>query len=176
MRHAYSNRPAEGHFPRETLRLETVNNEATRTKQSLIENADINKIIRKHGLTHVITAARDVEVLYGQVTSRDLQEAMDMHNAAEEAFLKVPSDIRKKFGNDPGEFIDFATNPDNIDQMRQWGLAPSPPPPPEPMQVEVVNPPSPAEQRYTLNQAALAAFFYAWLIRLEGVGTVIYLM
>ena len=104
-------------------RVRTKNDKPTMTKQSLIANADINQLIKRHGLTHVQTNMANLEVLYGQITSQDLQEAMQMNIDAQEAFQEVPADIRKQFGNDAGAFIDFATNPDNIKQLRDWGLA-----------------------------------------------------
>lgn len=124
----------------------TMNKEPTMTKQALVENADINKIIKKHGISHVLTNMTNLEVLYGEITSHDLQEAMQMNIDAEKAFMEVPADIRKKFGNDAGAFIDYATNAENLEQMRDWGLAPPPPKEPEPVKVEVTNPePAPAE-------------------------------
>jgi phosphotransferase system IIB component len=108
--------------------ISTVNDEPTMTKQALADNANINKLIKKHGITHVVQNMSNLEVLYGEITSYDLQEAMQMNIDAQEAFMEVPSEVRKKFGNDAGAFIDFATNPENISQMREWGMAPPPPP------------------------------------------------
>jgi phage internal scaffolding protein len=42
---------------------------------------------------------------------------------AEESFYRLPSKVRMKFDNDPLDFIDFASNPDNLDEMRELGLA-----------------------------------------------------
>ena len=106
----------------------TDNQEPTMTKQALADNANINKLIKKHGITHVVQNMSNLEVIYGDITSHDLQEAMQMNIDAKAAFAEVPSEIRKKFGNDAGSFIDFATNPDNLQQMREWGMAPPPPP------------------------------------------------
>ena len=39
--------------------------------------------------------------------------------------MGLPSDIRKLFDNDPGEFFEFATNPANAGKMAELGLAPS---------------------------------------------------
>ena len=107
--------------------ISTVNDEPTMTKQALADNANINKLIKKHGITHVVQNMSNLEVLYGEITSMDLAEAMQMNIDANEAFMEVPADIRKQFGNDAGAFIDYATNPANIDQMRKWGMAPPPP-------------------------------------------------
>ena len=120
-------------------RVTTKNTEPTMTKQALVEEADINKIIRKHGLSHVQTNMAKLEVIYGDITSFDLQQAIQMNIDAQEAFMEVPSEVRKQFGNDAGAFIDYATNPENIEQMREWGLAPPPPPTEQPIEVKVIN-------------------------------------
>lgn len=108
-------------------KVETVNDEPSRTKQNLIADADINQLIKRHGLTHVQTNMASLESVYGQITSHDLQQSMEKIMQAEEAFMEVPSDIRKQFNNDAGEFIDFATNPDNKEKLIEMGLAPTPP-------------------------------------------------
>ena len=123
------------------LRIRTENNEQSMTKQNLIDQADINKLIKSHGVTHIVQNANALEALYGiEITSMDLQDAQQMIYDAEKLFNEVPSELRKKFGNDAGAFIDYATNPDNLSEMQKMGLAPPPPPTPEPLQVEVVNP------------------------------------
>jgi phage internal scaffolding protein len=42
---------------------------------------------------------------------------------AQEDFALLPANVRKRFNNDPGEFFEFATNPDNYDDMVKLGLA-----------------------------------------------------
>jgi hypothetical protein len=59
---------------------------------------------------------------------KDYKEALEMINSSMESFMGLPSDIRKLFDNDPGEFFEFATNPANADKMVEMGLASSPAP------------------------------------------------
>ena len=42
--------------------------------------------------------------------------------AEQEAFNSLPSDIRKKFDNDPAEFLEFVSDEKNNDEMIQMGL------------------------------------------------------
>jgi len=116
----------------EKLKIQTNNNQPSMTKQSLKDDADVNKIIKRYNKTGVLPNMNKLESIYGQITSQDLQDALNKVDSSYEAFSEVPSDIRAQFGNDAGAFIDYATNPQNIDQMRQWKLAP--PPIPEPIQ------------------------------------------
>lgn len=93
------------------------------TKQSEFDQADINQIIKRHMNPTMLADLNKLEQIYGEITSTDLLEAHQKLEDAEEAFMEIPSEIRRKFNQDAGEFIDFATDPENIDQMREWGLA-----------------------------------------------------
>jgi phage internal scaffolding protein len=117
------------------LKLATINDKPSMTKQSLKDDADVNKIIKRYNKTGVLPNMNKLEAIYGEITSQDLQDALNKVDQSYEAFQEVPADIRAQFSNDAGAFIDYATNPANIDQMRAWKLAPTPPEPtptPEP--------------------------------------------
>jgi len=123
-------------------RIQTVNNLPTMTKQSLRDNADINHIIKRHGLNSILKDAQAFEAQYGDFDSTDLQDAMNVVANANSLFEQIPSEIRNEFKNDAGAFIDFATDPENHDQMAKWGLANPKAPIPEiqPTKVEIINP------------------------------------
>lgn len=53
-------------------------------------------------------------------------EALELVSDAQEAFDELPSDIRRRFENDPGQYFDFVTNPENIPEMIKMGLAQDP--------------------------------------------------
>lgn len=119
--------------------------DATRTQQSQKEDADINVIVRRFGVTGQLPLRLDRLNLGAFTGIFDYQTAMNALVAADRAFASVPSDVRKRFGNDPQEFMKFCSDPENLPEMRKLKLAP-----PEvvvvespPMKVEVVNPASP---------------------------------
>ena len=128
-----------GYNPEVKKRIQIKKFSPSMTKQNLVDDADINKLIRKHGYNQVVTNMQKLEVIYGEMNSTSLKEALQMQIDAKEAFMEVPSEIRNRFGNDAGAFIDYATNPDNLQEMRELGLAPPPPPKPEPTPVEIIN-------------------------------------
>lgn len=104
------------------------NDEPSRTKQSLADALDVNNIIKRYHQTGVLQQAHEFEGVYGDFSSYDLREAIEKVQQSNELFLQVPSEIRAKFDNDAGAFIDYATNRENIGQLRDWGLAnPQPP-------------------------------------------------
>lgn len=56
----------------------------------------------------------------------DLAHAVDKIDKANESFATVPSDIRKRFNNNPSEFFKFASDEKNFDELVSMGLATKP--------------------------------------------------
>lgn len=99
------------------------------TQQHMKKETDIREIIKKHDRTGIINHVNRGIAQYGDYSEvNEYREALDLVNNAMGSFMELPSDIRKLFDNDPGEFFEFATNPDNADKMVELGLAPSPAP------------------------------------------------
>lgn len=91
--------------------------------QSFKKECDINNILAQYARTGLVTHARTYEGEYGEFAEIDFHEAMNTVAAAVEMFETVPSEIRKRFNNDPGEFLDFVTKEENKDAMYDMGLA-----------------------------------------------------
>lgn len=111
-------------------------------QKHLAAETDINNIMRKYQKTgelrHVTTMAGE----YGDFSNApDYRSAMDQLIAADALFMELPAKIRDKFGNDPAKFIEFATDKENLEEMRKLGLAPEAPRAPEPQLVKVVEEP-----------------------------------
>jgi phage internal scaffolding protein len=99
------------------------------TQQHMQKECDIREIIKKHDRTGIINHVNRGVAQYGDYSEvNEYREALDLVNNAMGSFMGLPADIRKMFDNDPGEFFEFATNPDNADKMVELGLAPSPAP------------------------------------------------
>ena len=47
---------------------------------------------------------------------------MNVIRAAEEAFNAMPADVRDRFQNDPGRFLEFANDASNYDEALKMGL------------------------------------------------------
>lgn len=121
--------------------------EPSLAKQSFKDEVDINTIVKRFGLTG--TMPEDVEppeeLDYADVI--DFRTAMDVVVRAREEFMRMPADVRTRFGNSPAAFHDFCTAQDgdgklvNLQEMRRLGLAvkaPAAPVEPAPMKVEIV--------------------------------------
>lgn len=80
-----------------------------RTQQHLKEDADINTIMRRFGVTGQIPAFAPGNGMYGDFTGiQDYEDAVMRIEAAQEAFMRLPPEVREKFSNNPGELVKFA--------------------------------------------------------------------
>ncbi len=77
------------------------------------------RFLKTGAITHY--AAHSEE--YGDATQVDLLDAQLVVAQAQTMFEELPSNIRKKFENDPGKFLDFVQNPANLEEMQELGLA-----------------------------------------------------
>lgn len=95
----------------------------TRTIQGCKEQCDINNIIAKYKKTGVLPVGRNSMPQFGDFT--DVQEYQDSMNkliSANDAFMQLPSGIRKRFGNDPALLIEFCADSKNYDEALKLGL------------------------------------------------------
>lgn len=95
----------------------------SRTKQSFRDECDINRIMAKFIKTGSIDHLRKHGGSYGDATSVDFHEAMNVITSAEQMFGELPSAIRVRFNDDPAEFLDFVGDDANLEEMRDLGLA-----------------------------------------------------
>lgn len=113
--------------------------EPSLTRQEFAEECDINTIMAKYEASGAISHVNKAEPRYLDTTLYEgLQASMDAFREASVAFNSLPATVRREFDNDPQAFVDFAVNPDNLERMREWGLAPPAPVPDAPIRVEVV--------------------------------------
>lgn len=94
-----------------------------RTKQSFKDEVDINKIIKKHARTGMITHVNKKQPFYGDVSSiGSYQESLEIVRNAEELFGNMSAEIRNRFNNEPQEMIDFLANPANKEEAIKLGM------------------------------------------------------
>lgn len=92
-------------------------------QQEFKDSTDINVILAKYKRTGVLEHARVYQGQYGDFTDiTDYHSAMNVVKAADEMFMGLPAQVRKLFSNDPGEFLEFAENPENREKMIELGL------------------------------------------------------
>lgn len=95
--------------------------------QSQKDEADINTILDRFGITGELPVSRRVPLAISDFSDGDVdyRTCVELVNAGKRSFDSLPAKVRAAFSNDPGAFVDFAVDPANIEQMRIWGLAPA---------------------------------------------------
>lgn len=97
------------------------------TEQCHKADCDINTILKRYDKTGLITHVNNAVAEYGDFTLvNEYQESLNLVIKAQESFEELPSAVRKKFDYDPGQFLEFATNPENKEEMIKLGLANAP--------------------------------------------------
>lgn len=97
------------------------------TQQQFKEEADINTIVNRFGLTGELPEDLRAPVSGDFTDVVDYQTAMNAIRRAEEGFYDLPAPIRARFHNNPGELLDFVENADNREEALKLGIIKPPP-------------------------------------------------
>lgn len=109
--------------PRKRVTLECPE-DSGKTVQYFKEICDVNNIVAKHGTNGgPIWANQQNKEFLDCTNLPDFQEAHAAVTAANQAFMSLPAKIRQNFDNDPHKFVMFATDENNLEQLRALGLA-----------------------------------------------------
>lgn len=112
-------------YDREAASIETglLCSDPSLTQQQFAEDADINTIVRRFGITGQMPTGLRTPT-YGDFEGvTDFRSALAAIDAAEASFMALPGHVRADFNNDPGLFVDFCSDPTNLSKLRELGLA-----------------------------------------------------
>jgi len=96
------------------------------TKQQFKDECDINLIMAKVARGGVVNFRNKHEPQYGDATAPDFLDAMNTVVQAEEMFMDLPAKLRKRFENDPAQFLAFVDDVANRDEAISIGLISAP--------------------------------------------------
>lgn len=99
----------------------------SKTKTSERDACDINKMVARFKDSGVLPIVNDIAAQYADVS--ELGSYHDARNRianAEQMFGSLPSKIRERFHNDPGELLTFFADEKNRDEAIKLGLHPKP--------------------------------------------------
>jgi len=94
----------------------------SRVEQQHRDECNINTIMRKMHAQGILPHFKQGGN-FGDFTS--YTHFHDMQNRiadAHEDFMRLPSELRYKFDNDPGKLVQFLENPENLSECRRLGL------------------------------------------------------
>jgi len=106
-----------------SIKVSTFNHEPSRTQQQFKDQVDVNKIMSKFKKTGVINHLNSKSGVYSDLHEiPDLASALNTVAKAQTAFMELPSELRKKFGNDPENLIKYLQDDKNIAESVELGL------------------------------------------------------
>lgn len=92
------------------------------TQQSEADATDINWMVNKYVVTGEMPQLQAPPIQGDFTEVMSYQDALNLMIDANKSFMQLPAKVRNRFENDPGKFIDFASNEANRDEMRQMGM------------------------------------------------------
>jgi phage internal scaffolding protein len=91
-------------------------------QQHAKDECDINTIVKRFGLTGELPSGVRAPT-YGDFTdATDYHTALNAVIAADAAFMQLPADIRTRFNNDAGAFVDFVSDDNNRAEAEKLGI------------------------------------------------------
>jgi len=94
------------------------------TQQHQADEADINKILEKWFRTGVLDHVNQREQVFADATLVPDYATAQLHiSIVNDHFMSLPSKDRLFFNNDPGQYLDFVSDPANAEALVKMGLA-----------------------------------------------------
>lgn len=108
------------------------------TQQHMLEDTDINNIVKKFEATGLIDHVNENPGMYTDLTLQpvDYQTALNIVIDARTAFDALPADLRLKFNNDPKALVAFIDKASR-DELEELGLVPPLPQEPLPPKTKI---------------------------------------
>jgi len=104
-------------------RVATINNQPSKTQQQFKDEVNVNNIMKKYRATGTITHLNNKEGKFADISNaQDYLESIQTITTANEAFHQLPSEIRRRFHNDPAELLEFINDPNNHDEGVKLGI------------------------------------------------------
>ncbi|QXP08472.1 MAG: internal scaffolding protein [Arizlama microvirus] len=105
------------------IRVATINDQPSKTDQSMKEQCDVNNIVRKFKRTGQVSHLSQKQGQYADVSEiSDLLSATTKVAQAQDAFMTLPAALRKKLNNNPAELISWLNDPKNDDEAIKLGI------------------------------------------------------
>ena len=110
----------------ERTRVPTIIDTPSRTHQEFKDECDVNNIVSNYAKTGFLvdpTTPVSRVPQFGDFTAiPSFQEAQNALIEAQDAFDALPSNVRKRFSNNPAELMSFLEDPANAEEAEKLGL------------------------------------------------------
>lgn len=89
-----------------------------KTIQEQSDATDINNILERYARTGLIDHVSKHEPQYGEFAAFDFQANQNMITKIKQTFDELPAKARQQFDNNPQNFVEFISQQENIDDMK----------------------------------------------------------
>lgn len=131
----------------QVIKVKTMNTLPSRTQQQFAEQTDVNKIMEKYKKRPdpaiFVRAGKGSYGDYSEIS--DYQSALHKVMDANDQFMTLPSQIRKRFDNNPQALLSFLSDDSNRDEAIKLGLIN----PPKNLESKPIEPEAPAVPKVT---------------------------
>lgn len=90
-------------------------------QQHMKDECDINVLVKRFVVSGEIPQLDDPPLQGDFSEARTYQEMLNLMVAANQSFMQQPADVRARFQNDPGQFVDFVSDPANGEEVQKMG-------------------------------------------------------
>lgn len=105
------------------IKVTTINNEPSLARQEFKDQTCINQIMKKYHKTGMIDHLNRSKGQYADLSSlTDYAAALQTVIDAQKSFMTLPSDVRKRFENDPEKALLFLSDANNREEAVKLGL------------------------------------------------------
>lgn len=111
--------------------------DVSKTQQQFKDDADINVIVERMKVGYIPPTNLHMPLSGDFEGLTSFKDAMNEIRRAQETFNALPAKVRARFHNEPDEFVQFCSDPENKDEAIKLGLAERPPEPVQSPQVPV---------------------------------------
>ena len=91
--------------------------------QSAEEESNINTIVRRFGISGELPNQVAMPQSGDFTNIPDFHTAMNLVRQAQEEFVRIPADVRARFNNDPGRFMEFLMTLLTMMRLLSWVLS-----------------------------------------------------
>lgn len=99
---------------------------ASLTRQEFVQEADINNIMKRYAAGMPLPVGRRVPMFDDFSNVPDFQTSFEIVEKASEAFASLPSEVRRRFDNDPRSLLAFLQDESNREEAIRLGLIEKP--------------------------------------------------
>lgn len=103
-------------------RLQTIVNSEGGAQQQFKDECDVNMIVDMYVKTRDPRYLNPNEANYGVMPSQTFHEAMNIVVQGQQMFEELPSEVRKKFDNNPSQFLQYMDGNPDTNELYELGL------------------------------------------------------